>query len=296
VERASFSHRTIFTALVLSLFGAVLVAGYIYERYMRYVPTAAYHIPRGATFIARLDVEQAFVYDPFRRFLLPIIERGRQGNESRAKELERLTTLEIAVDARELVYAEVPGGGWIVSGGGLFRREGLLDGAERMMGEEGVPLRRRGELLVHESGVSLGVSSGGNLLLASSPELLDRVLNASMGGPFGDAAEGALLFVQMRGTGDGSQALTAWVQPAEPFQLRVVADPAFRQAGEFLQKVKQTPDLSLFGHLTELDFQKGDQPSLALASELSGPQFEEVVQRLAVRIERSLSKSLNSAP
>jgi hypothetical protein len=296
VERASFSHRTIFAGLVLSLFGAVLVAGYIYERYVRYVPTAAYHIPQGATFAARVDVEQAVVYDPFRRFLLPIVERARQNKEPRAKHLERLTTLELAVDARELVYAEVPDGGWIVAGGGLFRREGLLDGVRRMMEGEGIPLGQGEVMLIHESGICFAVSDGGNLLLASSPDLLTSVLNASFGAAFGDAAEGALLFVQAKGIQEGPRALTAWVQPAEPFELRVVADPAFGAPAEFVEKVEQSQDLSLFRHLTGHEFHQGDHPSAAVATELSGPQFDEVVQRLAARIEQSLSKSLNSAP
>src|SRR5688500_1201740 len=63
-------------------FGALLAVGsagavVIYFRLIRYERVVAPHVPRDAAFVVRLDVEQAIVYEPFRRHLLPLADRGR---------------------------------------------------------------------------------------------------------------------------------------------------------------------------------------------------------------------------
>ncbi|HMJ11893.1 MAG TPA: hypothetical protein VK524_10795, partial [Polyangiaceae bacterium] len=78
--------------VVASGFGALLALGIavavlIYFRLIRYERVAGYHLPQETTFAVRLDVEQAIVYEPFRRHLLPLANRGR-GEQRTARVLE----------------------------------------------------------------------------------------------------------------------------------------------------------------------------------------------------------------
>ena len=57
-ERRSFSHRVVFSGLVLSLVLALGVAGYIYFRYVRYERVAAQHVPAGSVAALRVDLEK----------------------------------------------------------------------------------------------------------------------------------------------------------------------------------------------------------------------------------------------
>lgn len=296
MERPSFSSRTIFAALGVTLILAAIVAGYIYERYVRFVPTAAVHLPSNFQFAARLEVQQAVVYEPFRTFMLPLIERGRTGLESRAKELERATTLEVLIDAREFVYGELPDGEWIVIAGGMFRRDGVLSGVEAIMRAEGVELSRRPEGLVHPSGVAFGVSPNGNLLLTSSLPVLERALSASFGGPFGHNAEGASLHLEKKGSAAGALDFTLSVLPEDPFLLQFIPDPPQALSDALIEKVTEIPQLTSLVPLSGLSFSPGGAPSEALLAPLSREDFGESVRALALRVGASLEKSLENTP
>lgn len=296
IDRASFSYRTVFWGLAVSLVLAVIVAGYIYDRYVRFVPTAAVHLPKDFQFAARLDVEQAVVYEPFRTFIVPLIERGRTGSETRAKHLERATTLEVLVDAREFVYGELPGGEWIVIAGGMFRQDGILSEVQEMMRAEGVELSRQPEGLIHPSGVSFGVSPGGNLLLTSSPSVLKNALPASFGGPFGHNAEGAALHLERKRSEESAVGFTLSVLPEDPFLLQIIFDPPEAPSDELIKKVAEIPPLTSLVPLSGLSLSPGSAPSESLLSPLTRADFDESVRGLAHRVSASLEKSLQNAP
>lgn len=296
MERTSFSHRTVFVGLLVSLFGAAVVAGYIYHRYVRYVPVATRLVPPGATLVVRLEVEQAVVYQPFRTFVLPLLERGRKAKESREKGLERVTSLELAVDAREIVYAEFPNNEWSVLVGGMFRRDGVLSGVRRMMGEEGVELREEGDMLIHQSGISFAVSEGGTLVLASSAELLGRTLTVSQPEIFGEALKRASFAFQSRGAGDSPLGLVAWVVPADPFLLAIAPSPELSEEESVSEKLKENQQLKGLLPVETLQFERASATVSSFVSPVSRLYFDGMVRSLGTRIAASLEKTLKSSP
>ncbi len=172
MERKSFSHQLVFLGFALSLALALGVAFYIYARYVKYTPVALRHVPADAEYIVRLNVEQAVVFEPFRRHILSVLETGRAPGETRAKHLERKTTLELTVDTREIVFAELKGGEWLLASAGMFRTDGVVEGVGRLLSDEEIPFEIKGDVLVHPSGVSFGTARDGLLLLASTEKVL----------------------------------------------------------------------------------------------------------------------------
>ena len=131
--------RTVFIGLIISLFAAGGVAASMYINYIRYEARALGHIPVDASLVIEINVEQAVVYQPFREHLLSLVEMGRDAMaEPGIKAIERLTTLELGVDAREVVYAEGPRGErWIVASG-LFRKDGVVKGVAKFAKDQGL--------------------------------------------------------------------------------------------------------------------------------------------------------------
>lgn len=180
--------------MVAGGFGALLALGIavavtIYFRLIRYERVAAQHVPRDAAFVVRLDVEQAIVYEPFRRHLLPLADRGRSGAkagparvlEPRLERIKRHTGIELAVDMRELLFARGPTEReWLLVIGGKFPKQGVVKGLHAVLREEGV----QAELLPGErslafaSGAAIGQAEDGALLFASGRAWLDGALSS----------------------------------------------------------------------------------------------------------------------
>jgi hypothetical protein len=175
-------------------FGALLALGIavavvIYFRLIRYERVAAQHVPRDAAFVVRLDVEQAIVYEPFRRHLLPLADRGRVGANAgparvldpRLERIKRHTGIELAVDMRELLFARGPSEReWLLVIGGKFPKQGVVKGLHTVLLEEGVQAELApGEHVVTlPSGSVLGQAEDGALLFASGRAWLDGALRA----------------------------------------------------------------------------------------------------------------------
>lgn len=218
MERQSYSHRVVFIALALSLLVAMGTALFIYEKYVKTTPVAASHLPLDVEYAVRLDVEQVVSYEPFRVHLLRVFETNRKEKEPRVKHLERKTTLELGIDSREMVFAQLPHEQWLILLGGVFRRDGVLDGVGEMLEDEGIRVERRKDLLVHGSGQSFGVAADGTLVLASSPERAQAALQI---GSFADddfrralSREGTIAGVF--GSRKGGQ-FRAWLEPGQEF-------------------------------------------------------------------------------
>jgi hypothetical protein len=170
--------------LALGIAGAVV----IYFRLIRYERVAAQHVPRDAAFVVRLDVEQAIVYEPFRRHLLPLADRGRAPNagaarvlEPRLERIKRHTGIELAVDMRELLFARGPSEReWLLVIAGKFPKQGVVKGLHTVLHEEGVQteLSPGEQSLTLPSGSVLAQAEDGALLFASGRAWLDGALRS----------------------------------------------------------------------------------------------------------------------
>lgn len=205
-------------ALALSLLAALGTALLIYQKYVKTTPKAASHLPERVESALRLDVEQVVSYEPFRVYLLDVFEQGREGPEPRVKHLERKTTLELGIDSREIVFARLPENEWLILLGGVFRRDGVLEGAGSMLRDEGESFQPQGDVLVHENGEAFAVSADGTLILASSIGVAQAALPAAELAPEDYRAQ-----LQEEGTiagmfqVAGNAEFQAWLRPGQTF-------------------------------------------------------------------------------
>jgi hypothetical protein len=174
--------------LVLAVFVAllgvgVLVAVAIHARFIGFERIVARHVPDDAAVAVRWDVEKVTLFEPTRRFLLPLLDETPTddldpGERSRRRRLARRSGLEIGRDLREaLVLFGPKPGDWAVVAGGSFPRTGVADAVERVLRDEGRSVRRLGEeRLETPEGIAFGRASDGALVLASDGARLDAAL------------------------------------------------------------------------------------------------------------------------
>jgi hypothetical protein len=173
VERRPYSHRVVFGVLAASLALAFAIGLYIHQHFTQYQAKAVSHLPGRVDTALWLNVEQNLGFEVFRDCFLPILEQGRAGPEPRAKRLERKTTLELEVDSREFVFAQVDGRIWVSLLGGLFRRDEVREGIARWLAEENLDPQVREGLVVISTGHAFGVAEDG-VLIASNSETVAR--------------------------------------------------------------------------------------------------------------------------
>ena len=299
VERSSVSPKIIFVGFVLSLIAAFFVAFYIYVRWVRYSPLATRHLTPEVASATRLDVEQAVVYQPFREHILALLEIGRENAEPRVKELERRTTLELSVDAREIILAEFPGDQWLILGGGLFVREGVLDQVAEMYSDEGIELKRVDDFLIHSSGVTFALASDGVLLLGSNRAIVAsaRAVHTSEKREFLEESGVALSSIGVSPT----VAAPGAVRQAEvkilvgrtfPVEARYMASDGTKLNEK--QVVDLVPQISPLLAKVALHAGETSGQAIELQGSLSREQFEETVAQFAKRVENTLFGTLNA--
>lgn len=263
-ERRSFSHRRVFAGLVVSLVLAAGAAVYLYYAYIQYDRVAARHLPPGTGAALRLDLEKVVLYEPVRRHLLPLANEGSRGRPeggrpTRLEQVQSATGIELGVDLRELVLGWGPGpGDWVLVVGGRFPREGVLDGLQRVLSEEGAAWRRSpdGAALLSARGIAMGQSSDGSLIAAANEATLRGAL------PVTDTQQRLALSSEGPGafavSGDRARTLV-------PAALRLLAPPL--RAVDDIEHVQGQlalgPELVLTTHVR-----------------LRGPAAEQVVQQL----------------
>jgi hypothetical protein len=185
------------SARVLALLGGAvaltltLVVYVAYRELIHYERRAIEHVPPGAELALRVDLEQLVLFEPVRKHLLPLFDRAplvRRAQPAgavtpRLQRLREKAGLNLGLDLRELVFARMPDGGWVLALGGIFGSRHLLEGIEAVLHEEaGIHLRREGALLsVEYSGVVLTQADDGVLLVGSDAALLARAAPASHG-------------------------------------------------------------------------------------------------------------------
>jgi hypothetical protein len=174
--------------VVISVFAALIVAGItlgvvIHSRYVAFERTVARHVPEQAAFVIRWDVEKITLFEPTRRYLLPLLDAApgdarAPAGATRRKRFAEATGLDVGRDLREAMAVIGPREGqWALVLGGAFPETGVVPALERLLGEEGQSVRRLGEeALEGPNGISFGKASDGALVLASSPESLRAAL------------------------------------------------------------------------------------------------------------------------
>jgi hypothetical protein len=292
-ERPGLSSRVVFWGLGVSLALALGVAFFIYVRYVRYEPVATRHAPAAFHTVVHVNVQQAVVYEPFRKHLLHLFEAGRKVPEPRIMHLERKTTLELGVDMREAVFGFGPTGSWLVSLGGLFRREAVVEGAGRMLSDEGVPFRLASSpsrLVLQNGGSGFSVAEDGTLVLASSESLLTEALPAQdarvgLGGP------GALASLDGQwpagwdvGQGSLVHKIRAVIRAGEGFPYEItlqISGPGWDRPLETLARVPSSSPWALIAGLRGLVVAQSAPGTLQLRGELNRAEFSELLARLA---------------
>ena len=294
-ERTSFSHRVIFVPLALSVAAALLLSYGLYERYVRFEPLAARHLPARASVAVRFDVEQAVVYEPFRRHILALFEMDRDGRETRTKHLERKTTVELGVDMREFVFGFDQSGHWALAVAGLFRSDGVLDGVSRMLEDEGVTmtLGKSPPHLTHASGLAFAVAEDGTWILASDLTVLrDAYLSKEPKVRFVKGA--AMSFVALPAVQEccaqdflgGTVTAFPGVEFPVTVELEVTGKGWTKERAQLLLR-GQTGDFMLVrGAKLDVDAPRGG--NIHADGMLSAEQFEDSVKKVAAEIRAVL--------
>lgn len=182
----------------LARIGLVLVAltivgvYFAYAKLIHYERHALEHLPEGTEIAGRVDVERVVLFEPVRRYLLPLIDEVPLGSRvegvaagapmERLVRLRQVAGLNLGFDLRELGFGVTEDGhDWVLSLGGLFPKKGLLDAIERTLREEGATrvVRTEQGLLFEPWGALLAQADDGVLVLASGREALDSALPSS---------------------------------------------------------------------------------------------------------------------
>lgn len=163
--------------------GAVLFAVglALYLRYIRYDRVAVLHVPRGAAVAVRLDVEQALLYEPVRRHLLPLLGSPRETasrGDARLARIEERTGLRRG-DLREVVLATFPDSpDWVLVLGGIFPRGPNARSIAVAFASEGAAwdLSSDGRVAMGPGGVAVTRASDGAVIVASSEGALEAAV------------------------------------------------------------------------------------------------------------------------
>lgn len=175
--------------LVIGVFFGLMLSGLlfgllIHRRYVGFERVVAHHVPPDAALVLRWDVEKVSLFEPTRRFLLPLFD-AQSANRAPVAEAEgqlrrdRIadrTELQLGRDLREALVSFGPGpNDWSLVLGGSFPDGDVL--------AQGLPVLERDgfrkiapDRLQTESGFSLGRAANGVIVIAPSPARLDAAL------------------------------------------------------------------------------------------------------------------------
>lgn len=180
-----------------------------YEKLLHYERKAALHLPDGATWAARIDVEQGPLYESVRRNLMPLLDRlpmlpapsvRRDGGELRRR-LRADAGINLGFQLREIVVA---GGSdfWCVLVGGLFDEADLIASLVRVLkatGAVGMATPQPGVASFEPWGVRMAAAADGVLVVASDATTLQAALGRSRHHPqLGLPTSGAIALAATR--------------------------------------------------------------------------------------------------
>jgi hypothetical protein len=154
------------------------VASFIHGRYVGFERVAARHVAPDAAFVLRWDVEKVSLFEPTRRFLLPLLDANAPAGatETRRERLTRAANLQVSRDLREVLVTFGPNAGdWAVVLAGSFPKGDVMHAVGGALQTEGV--RSAGPSRVATAnGVQLGRSEDGAFILAGNETRFDATL------------------------------------------------------------------------------------------------------------------------
>jgi hypothetical protein len=185
--------------VVAAIFATLLALGVslavvIHRSYVGFARIAAYHVPPDTSLVLRWDVEKVSLFEPTRRFLLPLLDvphaaksagtpPNATGTPAKAAKTRRdrfadLSGSMLGRDLREAVALFGPGEhDWAVVLAGSFREGDLVAAAQQTLANDGWTWRSLGPgRIASPEGFALGRAADGALVIASSAERLDAVL------------------------------------------------------------------------------------------------------------------------
>ncbi len=305
------SHQAVYIGFGLTLALGFAAGLFIFFRFVTYEPRALMRVPEDASYVARLNVQQAVVQRPLRQFVMPLLEQGREPPESRLKHIERKTTLELDVDVREMVLAELGPERWLIVLGGFLRSDEVVEGLGRVLSDEGIEFEVKDGHLVRPSGVSLCVAEDGTLVIAARQQDAVEACGRPRAFPSWAAAisgAGAALSVRAKWPGDPATGTapspellgaTFVVDADSHFPTRATLElgegkPSWDQLRGLLGEKSQN-----FNYLVPVDLlrpQPSDGGEFRARGNLSREQFDESVRRFADLIRAHLNEAGEMLP
>ena len=181
----ALSFPVVAAGFLLLLALGVTIGVLLHQRYVGYERVAARHVPGDVPLVARWDVEKVSLFEPTRRYLLPLLDgpaetaaAGDAPAETRRRRLARALDLDVGRDLREVVALFGPApGDWALVLGGSFRDEITPLAIGRVLALEGSPPRETdGGAVVWPGGAALGRALDSAFVLASSEARLRATL------------------------------------------------------------------------------------------------------------------------
>lgn len=143
----------------------------VYRRYVAYPAVASAHVPPGTELAVRIDLTHVMFYEPFRRSILPLMDRlGKTAEGHDGRPEARGLGLGSKVQEVLVALGAAPGD-WLVVLGGRFP----VTGVERTLTEafraKGLEVEPRGAVQeMVGSGIAFGQAADGALVFGPNPE------------------------------------------------------------------------------------------------------------------------------
>ena len=186
-KRVAF--RWIALGFVLLLALGFSLAIVVYERFVAYRAVAGQHVPKGALFVARFDLTHVMLYEPFRRYVFPLVELGGEGRRERLGD----EGFQVGGEVREVVVAlGAEASEWTVILGGPLVDEEVSNALAKVLRAENRRIDERSGVFSVDGGrVIFGQARDGALLLSSSePRLRSAFRTSPQPEPLGQGAGG----------------------------------------------------------------------------------------------------------
>lgn len=178
----AFSFRAVAAGAFALALVIVAVAGFLYVRFVRYERIAARHVPKGAVLALRLDIQQAVLYEPFRKHLLPLLggpSRPPAEGDAKVLAFERQSGIGRA-DLREVVVFRGPGpSDWGVVVGGIFHRtpSRSMLAANLTAVDARWKIGQDGLVTYADTGLAVADASDGVIIVGSTVEVVSAALS-----------------------------------------------------------------------------------------------------------------------
>lgn len=191
-KRTSFRIVAIVFAVLLAV--GLAAAFIVYRKFVAYEPSVSKHVPAGAWLAARFDLTHVMLYEPFRRAVFPIVDRGAAGTPSRRDRLAEAGVV-VGADVREVLVALGPNAqDWVVGVGGRLPKSGVPAVLAEVLRKEGRTVDAAGDgYVLRPEGIAFGQSGDGAVLFASEAGRLTAALQGQPPNPELNEGAGGLV-------------------------------------------------------------------------------------------------------